>query len=96
MEKEDLEKLTKEQLIKLLMNQRKKLRTGKWEPIPQEIVNGDIILQPPKQFRDRPSKPTRKPPPIPQVEEKEHITDVPSSKIRELIKLLRAMQNHMG
>ena len=60
-------------------------RTGKWES-----VNEDIIL-PPKQFRDRPLKPTRKPPspPIPQVEEKEHITDVPSHKIRELNQALK-------
>ena len=50
MEKKHLKKLTKGQLIKLLMNQRKKttpLRTGKWES-----VNEDIILPPPEQFRD--------------------------------------------
>ena len=49
MEKKDLKKLTKGQLIKLLMNQRKKpvlsTRTGKWES-----VNEDIILPPPEQF----------------------------------------------
>ena len=32
----------------------------------------------------RPPKPTRKPPPIPQVEEKEHITSVSVPKIKEL------------
>ena len=56
MEKKDLKKLTKGQLIKLLMNQRKKPnlppRTGKWKPVPREIVNEDIILPPPEQFRD--------------------------------------------
>ena len=60
MEKKDLKKLTKEQLIKLLMNQGKK-------PIPRKNVNEDMILPPPEQFRDkqkkqRPPKPTRKPP----------------------------------
>ena len=41
---------------------------------------------------------TRKPPPLPilQLEEKEHITDVPSSKIEELNPALKGMQNRMG
>ena len=96
MEKKDLEKLTKEQLIELLMNQRKKPKTGNWKPVPREIVNKDIILPPPKQFRDRPPKPTRKPPPIPQVEEKEHITNVSSSKIRELNQVLKGHAKSYG
>ena len=47
------------------------------------------IIQPPEQFRDarRPPKPTRKPPPVPQVEE--HITNVPVPKIKELNKALK-------
>ena len=69
MNKKDLKRLSKSQLIKLLLKQEAK------KPIPQISVNEDIILQPPKQFRDRPPKPTRKPPPLPQVEEKEHIRD---------------------
>ena len=61
MEKKDLEKLTKGQLIKLLMNQQKEPtpppRTGKWEsvkpkPVPHKSVNGDLILPPPEQFQD--------------------------------------------
>ena len=61
MEKKDLKKLTKGQLIKLLMNQRKEPtpppRTGKWEsvkpkPVPCKSVNGDLILPPPEQFQD--------------------------------------------
>ena len=100
MEKKDLKKLTKGQLIKLLMNQRKKPnsppRTRKWKPVPREIVNKDIILRPPEQFRDRPPKPTRKPPPVPQVEEKEHITDVASSKIRELNQALKGHAKSYG
>ena len=47
MEKKDLKKLTKGQLIKLLMNQRKKPK-----PISQKSVNEDIILPPPEQFQD--------------------------------------------
>ena len=47
MQKKDLKKLTKGQLIKLLMNQRKEPITGKWKN-----VNGDIIIPPPEQFRD--------------------------------------------
>ena len=93
MEKKDLEKRTKEQLIKLLINQQKKPRTEKLE---RKNINEDIILQPPKQFRDRPPKPTRKPPPIPQAEEKEHITDVPSSKIRKLNKALKGHVKSYG
>ena len=61
MEKKDLKKLTKEQLIKLLMNQQKKPtpppRSGKWEsvkpkPIPRKSVNEDIILPLPEHFQD--------------------------------------------
>ena len=61
MEKKDLKKLTKGQLIKLLMNQRNKPTppptTGKWEsvkpkPVPRKSVNGDLILPPPEQFQD--------------------------------------------
>ena len=96
MNKKDLRRLSKSQLIKLLLKQEAKKpipppRPGKWESVkPRPIsVNEDIILQPSKQFRDRPPKPTRKPPPIPQVEEKEHITDVSSSKIRELNQALK-------
>ena len=91
MEKKDLKKLTKGQLIKLLMNQRKKPK-----PIPRISVNEDIILQPPIQFRDRPPKPTRKPPPIPQVEEKDHITNVTVPKIKELNQALKGHAKSYG
>ena len=107
MEKKDLKKLTKGQLIKLLMNQRKKPipppRTGKWESVPRKSVNEDLILPPPDGYKPipkprtdrplkmqnarRPPKPTRKPPPVPQVEE--HITNVPVPKIKELNRALK-------
>ena len=94
MNNEDLEKLSKLELIKMLLERDSidkpipKPRTGKWEsvkpkPVPRKSVNEDIILQPPK--------PTRKPPPIPQVEEKEHITDVSVSKIKELNQALNTI-----
>ena len=74
-------------------------RTGKWEsvkpkPVPRNNVKQMVkeyedIIQPPERFRDarRPLKPTRKPPPVPQVEE--HITNVPVPKIKELNKALK-------
>ena len=97
MNKKDLKRLSKSQLIKLLLKQEaKKPIPPPPRPVPRISVNEDIILQPPKQFRDRPPKPTRNPPPIPQVEEKKHITDVPSSKIRELNQALKGHAKSYG
>ena len=87
-------------------------RTGKWEsvkpkPVPRKSVKQMVneyedIIQTPEQFRDaykpipkplqmqnarRPPKPTRKPPPVPQVEE--HITNMPVPKIKELNEALK-------
>ena len=96
MNKKNFKRLSKSQLIKLILKQEAKKpsnsvneheeiikpipppRTGKWEsikpkPVPQKSVNEDIIL----------------PPPILQVEEKEYMTDVPSSKIKELNQALK-------
>ena len=49
-----------------------------------EPFKNEVVQEPAKPRTDRPPKPTRKPPPIPHVEEKEHITNVTSSKIKEL------------
>ena len=126
MGKKDLKKLTKGQLIKLLLRKvsnhedlldndpfkdkvaqepTKRIkptpppRTGKWEsvkPILHKSVNEDGYKPIPKPRTDRPlkmqdarrpPKPTRKPPPVPQVEE--HITNVPVPKIKELNKALK-------
>ena len=78
-------------------------RTGKWESVPRKSVNEDLILTPPDGYKPipkprtdrplkvqnarRPPKPTRKPPPVPQVEE--HITNVPVPKIKELNRALK-------
>ena len=67
MNKRDLKKLTKDQLIKLILKQQTQKhediiqpipppRTGKPKPVPRKSVN------PSKGFRDRPPKPTRAPP----------------------------------
>ena len=127
MEKKDLKKLTKGQLIKLLLkkvsNHEDLLdndsfkdevaqeptkptpppRTGKWESVPCKSVNKDLMLPPPDgcktipkprtdrplkiQNARRPPKPTRKSPPVLQVEE--HITNVPVPKIKELNRALK-------
>ena len=127
MEKKDLKKLTKGQLIKLLLkkvNNHEDLldndpfkdevaqeptkptppsRTRKWERVPCKSVNEDLILPPPDGYKPipkprtdrplkiqnarRPPKPTKKPPPVPQVEE--HITNVPVPKIKELNRALK-------
>ena len=127
MEKKDLKKLNKGQLIKLLLkkvsNHEDLLdndpfkdevaqeptkptpppRTGKWESVPRKSVNEDLILPPPDGYKPipkprtdrplkiqnarRPPKPTRKPPPVPQVEE--HITIVPVPKMKELNRALK-------
>ena len=126
MEKKDLKKLTKGQLIKLLLKKvsnhedlldndpfKDKVtqgikptpppRTGKWESVSRKSVNEDLRLPPPDGYKPipkprtdrplkiqnarRPPKPTRKPPPAPQVEE--HITNVPVPKIKELNRALK-------
>ena len=127
MEKKNLKKLTKGQLIKLLLmkvNNHENLldndpfkdevtqeptkptpppRTGKWESVSRKNVNEDLILPPPDGYKPipkprtdrplkiqnarRPPKPTRKPPPVPQVEE--HITNMPVPKIKELNRALK-------
>ena len=82
MGKKDLKKLTKGQLIKLLMNQQKEPtpppRSGKWEsvkpkPIPHKSVNGDLILPPPERFQDGyepiPKPRTDRPLEIPKIKE---------------------------
>ena len=63
MDKKTLKKLSKSLLKRDSINKPISPRiTGKWEsvkpkPVPRKTVNEDIILQPPKGFRDRPPKP---------------------------------------
>ena len=127
MEKKNFKKLTKGQLIKLLLkkvNNHEDLldndpfkdevtqeptkptpppTTGKWESVSCKSVNEDLILPPPNGYKpipkprtdrplkiqnaQRPPKPIRKPPPVPQVEE--HLINVPVPKIKELNRALK-------
>ena len=85
MEKKDLEKLTKEQLIKLLLKQKKSKKVSNHEDLLDNYpFNNEVTQEPAKHIK--PPNPTGKPPPppIPQVEKK-----VPSSKIRELNRALK-------
>ena len=98
MNKKDLKTLSKPELIKMLLKQKKSKKVCNHEdllnndpfkdkvsqPVPQPIT----LLQKPTR---RIPKPTRKPS-ILQVEEKEHIANVPSSKIKELN---RALKGHV-
>ena len=93
MEKKDLKKLTKGQLIKLLMNQRKKpippLRTGKWESVKpkpvtrksvkQKVKEYEDIIQPPDGYRPIPKPRTDRP-----LQLEEHVTNMSVPKIKEL------------
>ena len=98
MEKKDLKKITKAQLIKLLLKQQAQKHEDiiqPPEPVPRKSVKQmvkeyeDIILPSPKGFRDRPPKPTRKPPPPPVPQVEENITNVPVTKIKELNQALK-------
>ena len=94
-EKKDLEELTKEQLIKLLLKQKKSKKVGNHEDLLNNDPSKDEVAQEPAK-RIKPPKPTRKPlpPPIPQDEE--HITNVPSSEIKELNRALKGHAKSYG
>ena len=76
MNKKNLKKLSKSQLIKLLLKQDENSivsQSMQEESVPRKSVNDceDLIIEPPEQFRDRqkkrrPPKPTRNPPLPPQ------------------------------
>ena len=85
MEKKDLEKLTKEQLIKLLLKKKKSKKVSNHEDLLDNNPFKDEVVQDPAK-RIKPPTPTRKPPPPPihKVEEK-----VSSSKIKELNRALK-------
>ena len=79
----DLKKLSKSQLIKMLLKQKESKKVHNHEdfldndPFKDEIAKEPVKhIKPPKLTREPP------PPPIPQVED--HITNVPVPKIKEL------------
>ena len=86
-EKKDLKKLTKGQLIKLLLKQKKSKKVSNHE----DLLNNDPFKD---EIAQEPSKPTRKPPPIPQVED--HIINVPVPKIKELNQALKGHAKSYG
>ena len=95
MEKKDLKKLTKGQLIKLLLKQKKSKKVRNHEGLLDNDPFKDEVAQEPAKHIKSP-KPTRKPlpPPIPQVED--HIINVPVPKIRELNKALKGHAKSYG
>ena len=81
MEKEYIKKLSKGQLIKLLLKQKKSKKVSNHEDLlDNEPFKDEVVQEPAK--HTKPPKSTRKPPPIPQVED--HIINMPVPKIREL------------
>ena len=104
MEKEYLKKFTKGQLIKLLLKQKKSKKVSNHEHLLNNNPFKDEVAQEPAKPRTdrplqiqnarRPPKPTRKPPPIPQVED--HIINVPVPKIKELNKALKGHAKSYG
>ena len=95
MEKKDLEKLTKEQLIKLLLKKKKSKKVRNHEDLLDNDPFKDEVAQEPAK-RIKPPKPTRKPPPppIPQVED--HIINAAVPKLKELNKALQGHAKSYG
>ena len=95
MEKKDLKKLTKGQLITLLLKQKKSKKARNHEDLLDNNPFKDEVAQEPAK-RIKPPKPTRKPPPppIPQVED--CIIIVPVPKIKELNHVLKGHVKSYG
>ena len=95
MEKKDLKKLTKGQLIKLLLKQKKSKKVSNHEDLLDNDPFKDEVAQEPAK-RIKPPKPTRNPPPppIPQVED--NIINVPVPEIKELNKALKGHAKSYG
>ena len=92
MEKEDLKKLSKGQLIRLILKQKKSKKVSNHEDLlDNEPFKDEVVQEPAKHI-----KPTRKPPPppIPQVED--HIINVPVPKIKELNRALKGHAKSYG
>ena len=84
----------------MLLKQKESKKVHNHEDLLSNDPFKDEVAQEPAKCL-KPPKPTRKPPPqpIPQVEEKEHqasLTDVPSSKMRELNQALKGHEKSYG
>ena len=88
-------KLTKGQLIKLLLKQKESKKVHNHEHLLNNDPFKEEVAQEPAK-RIKPPKPTRKPPPqpIPQVED--HIINVPVPKIKELNQALKGHAKSYG
>ena len=95
MERKYLKKLTKGQLIKLLLKQKESKKVNNHEHLLNNDPFKDEVAQEPAK-RIKPPKPTRKPPPppIPQVED--HIINVPVPKIKDLNRALKGHAKSYG
>ena len=88
MEKKDVKKLTKGQLIKLLLKQKKSKKVSNHEDLLDNDPFKDEVAQEPAKRIKQP-KPTRKPPPPPIPQAEDNIINVPVPKIKELNKALK-------
>ena len=97
MEKEDLKKLiiTKEQLIKLLLKQKKSRKVHNHEDLLDNDLFKDEVAQGPAK-RIKLPKPTRKPPPPPIPQAEDRIISVPVPKIKELNQALKGHAKTYG
>ena len=105
MEKKDLKKLSKSELMKMLLKQKESKKVRNHENLLDNDPFKNEVLQPVQQPITLLQKPTRNipkrtrkppPPPILQLEEKEHIIDVPSPKIKELNQALKGHAKSYG
>ena len=87
-EKKDLKKLSKGQLIKLILKQKKSKKVSNHEDLLDNYPFKNEVVQEPAK-RIKPPKPTRKPPPPPIPKVEDNIINVPVPKIKELNKALK-------
>ena len=87
MEKKDLKKLTKGQLIKLLLKQKKSKKVSNHEDLLDNDTFKEKVAQEPVK-RIKPPKLTRKPPPPPIPQDEDNIINMPLPKIKELNRAL--------
>ena len=95
MEKEDLKKLSKGQLIRLLLKQEESKMVSNHEDLLDNNPFKDEVAQEPAK-RIKPPKSTRKPPPPPVPQVEDHIINVPVPKIKELNRALKEHAKSYG
>ena len=89
MEKEYLKKLSKGQLIRLILKQKKSKMVSNHEDLLDNNPFKDEVAQ-------GPAKPTRKPPPPPIPQAEDHIINVSVPKIKELNRALKGHAKSYG